>query len=508
MTEKSAKVTSPNNMFSLHRRAGVLLHPTSLPGMLSNGDFGHEAYRFIEFLHANQFKVWQMLPLGPTLEDKSPYQSLSAHAGNPHLISLDWLVDKGWLDKEHINLCESQATYRHECLKFAATTFYQSPHWFNQLELFRQKNDYWLRDFALFMALKQKYNGAPWYEWPRKYRHRDETSLQAASEELQIEIKQIIFEQFVFFTQWSEIKAYANKHEVELYGDMPIFMGVDSADVWAHHENFLIDQDGNQTYVSGVPPDAFSDTGQRWGNPLYNWEKMQEDGFAWWKQRFKTQLELFDIIRLDHFRGLEACWYIPANQDTAENGFWQKVPGDSLLKHLFEEFESLPLIAEDLGVITDEVIALKDKFNLPGMRVLQFAFDANNQNPHLPHNYTSQDVVYTGTHDNDTTMGWLNSRQYHIAFLNQYLGRHVIDECMNCEQFIDENNMLSIIQLAMSSVAFLCVIPMQDILALGTEARMNIPGTVENNWLWRFNWDQVKPEHLQKIQQLIEIYAR
>ncbi|MBF0265220.1 MAG: 4-alpha-glucanotransferase, partial [Gammaproteobacteria bacterium] len=339
-------------------------------------------------------------------------------------------------------------------------------------------------------------------------RHRDETALQLATEELQTVIKQTIFEQFVFFTQWSEIKAYANKHDVELYGDMPIFMGVDSADVWASHENFLIDQDGQQTYVAGVPPDAFSDTGQRWGNPLYNWDKMLADDFAWWKQRFTTQLALFDIIRLDHFRGLEASWYIPAHQDTAENGFWQKVPGDALLQSLFAEFNELPLIAEDLGVITDEVLALKDKYNLPGMRVLQFGFDANKYNPHLPHNYKLQDVVYTGTHDNDTTIGWLHSRQYHVKFLNQYLGRQIIDECMGCHHFVDESTLLSIIQLAMSSVSFLCVIPMQDILALGSDARMNTPGTTTDNWLWRFNWEQVKPEHLEKIRQLIEIYAR
>jgi len=484
------------------RRAGVLLHPSSLPGRKDNGDIGHQAYRFIEFLSQNNYKVWQMLPLGPTHEDKSPYQCLSSHAGSPALISLDWLIDKGWLDITKVMTDELDASYREQCLQQAAKSFYalKDEHWKNKLKIFVAKHDYWLADYALFIALKAKNKNKPWYEWPIDELHYDLPVLNKLRDTLQPSIKQTIFEQFIFFTQWHEVRDYAKQHNVELFGDMPIFVARDSADVWSKKENFLMNVDGEMQFISGVPPDAFSDTGQRWGNPLYDWEYMQSNNFDWWKQRFKTQLELFDMIRVDHFRGFQACWHIPQADDTAINGEWIKVPGKQLLDELFSTFDHLPLVAEDLGVITDDVIKLKNTFNLPGMKVLQFAFDGNNENPHLPHSHELNDVVYTGTHDNNTSLGWAkNKENYNAEFFEAYTDLADADA---------EMVTLKIIRLAMASVSFLCVIPMQDVLMLDSSARMNTPGTVGNNWLWRFEWQQLKPDINQKISQFMELYQR
>jgi len=484
------------------RRAGVLLHPSSLPGRGDNGDIGHQAYRFIEFLSQNNYKVWQMLPLGSTHDDKSPYQCLSSHAGNPALISLDWLIDKGWLDITKVKENKSEVNYRALCIQQAGKQFYllNDEYWNEQLEKFIIQHDYWLDDYALFIALKTKNKNKPWYEWPDDERHYDLSVLNKLREKLQPSIKQTIFEQFVFFTQWHEVRDYAKQHNVELFGDMPIFVARDSADVWSRKENFLINSDGEMEFIAGVPPDAFSATGQRWGNPLYDWEYMQSNNFAWWKQRFKTQLELFDMIRVDHFRGLQACWYIPQADDTAINGEWVNVPGMQLLAELFSTFDHLPLVAEDLGVITDEVIALKNTFSLPGMKVLQFAFDGNNENPHLPHLHELNDVVYTGTHDNDTSLGWAqDAANYNVEYFKSYTAGGDDDAAMIA---------LTIMRLAMASVSFLCVIPMQDILMLDSSARMNTPGTVGGNWSWRFEWQQLKPDINQQISQFMTLYQR
>lgn len=487
---------------SRQRRAGVLLHPTSLPGTLSQGDIGHQAYRFIEFLNQNGFTVWQMLPLGPTHEDKSPYQCLSSHAGNPLLISLDWLTDKKWLKQEDINVSTKSENFRLQCLLDAGDYFYKSvsQDWHYLLNDFSIKHAFWLDDFALFMAFKKKYNNRPWYEWPENIRARETKALESAVVELEDDIRQIKFEQFVFFTQWHEIRHYAKNHKVELFGDLPLFVAHDSADVWAKRELFLMDSDGNMPFVAGVPPDAFSDTGQLWGNPLYNWDYMQATQFCWWKERFTSQLELFDLLRIDHFRGLEACWQIPAGDDTAENGSWVKVPGEKLLNELYTSFERLPLVAEDLGVITDEVIKLKKAFNLPGMKVLQFAFDGNNGNPHLPHFHELDDVVYSGTHDNDTTLGWsYNEENYNKPFFEDYAGYKVTT---------NDGSVLAVIRMAMSSVSFMAILPMQDILMLDSSARMNTPGTVVNNWRWRFGWDEVKPDMLEIVNKFLTLYRR
>ena len=484
------------------RRAGVLLHPTSLPNASGNGDIGHQAYRFIEFLNANGLKVWQMLPLGPTHEDKSPYQCLSSHAGNPLLISLDWLVDKGWLDDAKKENTETNDGYRMRCLQRACKKFHQENNeaWHEKINDFIQQHDYWLDDYALFTGFKSLYQDKPWYEWPPSARHREYQALSEARIELQPIIQQTKFEQFVFFTQWHEVRDYAKKNDIELFGDMPIFVAHDSADVWAKRENFLMDVDGNMEFISGVPPDAFSDTGQRWGNPLYNWEYMLSAKFSWWNERFKTQLELFDMIRIDHFRGLQACWQIPYAEETAINGHWLEVPGSELLKELYQAFDYLPLVAEDLGVITDAVIELKKSFNLPGMKVLQFAFDGNNKNPHLPHHHDINDVVYTGTHDNDTTLAWVeNDSNYNKFYFEEYTGLNIQDK---------ESGVWTMIRMAMSSVSFLCVLPLQDILMLDSSARMNVPGTVGNNWNWRFEWNQVSPERMARLNRFMTIYQR
>jgi len=495
-------MTAYINTLNQQRRAGVLLHPTSLPGLLGNGDLGHQAYRFIEFLNKNGFKVWQMLPLGPTHEDKSPYQCLSSHAGNPQLISIDWLKDRAWLDTEKIKVNEADESYRQCCLQQASDFFYQMEDeaWDSRIQEFKQQHAYWLDDYALFVALKSCYQNKPWYDWPDSVRHREALALDEARHVLEGIILRTIFEQFVFFTQWHEIRDYAKQHQVELFGDMPIFVARDSADVWAQRENFLMDKDGEMEFISGVPPDAFSDTGQRWGNPLYDWTYMQSTGFNWWKDRFKTQLELFDLVRIDHFRGLQACWQIPYEDETAINGSWVEVPGREMLSELFTSFHHLPLVAEDLGVITDSVIELKESFNLPGMKVLQFAFDGNSNNPHLPHRHECNEVVYTGTHDNDTTLGWAKDEDnYNKYYFEQYIGLNIVSA---------QQSVFAMIRLAMSSVSFLCVLPMQDLLMLDSSARMNTPGTVGKNWDWRFDWQCVKPEMIKKIANLIVLYQR
>lgn len=491
-----------NATINRQRRAGVLLHPTSLPGPYGAGDFGHEAYRFIEFLNTHGFKVWQMLPLGPTHDDRSPYQCLSSHAGNPQLISLDWLADKGWLDLAEISVPMSDDSFRSACLNFASNVFHQvnDDALKHDVDAFVKENAHWLNDYALFISLKNKHEKKPWYEWPTSLLERKSTALSAARKELADEIAQVIFEQYVFFKQWHEIRDYAKQHGIELFGDLPIFVARDSADVWAERENFLIENNGEMQFIAGVPPDAFSDTGQRWGNPLYDWEYMQSSKFKWWKERIKSQIKLFDMVRIDHFRGLQACWQIPQEEETAINGEWVEVPGREMLAVLFDSLDCLPLVAEDLGVITDPVIELKESFDLPGMKVLQFAFDGSNDNPHLPHNHHVRDIVYSGTHDNDTTLGWaMNQNNYNGRFLDEYVGTNKSDE--NAKYW-------SIMRLAFSSVSFLCVLPMQDLLSLDSSSRMNTPGTTKDNWRWRFDWSQVKDDSMKNISHFMALYQR
>ncbi len=476
------------------RRAGVLLHITSLPGPDDQGDMGHEAYRFVEFLSAAGMSIWQTLPLGSVHDDRSPYQCLSVHAGNPLLISHDWLRDRGWLDKK-----QSRRSKREKWLRLAYEGFRQHADQVSAtaFKKFCKQEKHWLSDYALYVALREQHKHRPWIDWPEAIRDRKPKALASSRRQLTDEIERICFEQFVFFTQWHELREYAHRHKVYLFGDMPIFVAHDSAEVWAHRELFSVTAHGQASKVAGVPPDYFSETGQRWGNPLYNWEAMQNDDFRWWKQRLHSQLELFDLIRIDHFRGLEACWEIPAEAETAIDGHWVKVPGDALLQTLTDDLHGLPLVAEDLGTITTEVDDLRHKYNIPGMKIMQFAYDGDPANPYLPHRHLTDYVVYTGTHDNDSTLAWFES-------LDESVKQHVLDYLGHPTEVFP----WPLIRSTLASVANIAIIPMQDILGLGAGNRMNIPGTTEGNWSWRFSWDQLPKDLGTRLHHLLKLYNR
>jgi 4-alpha-glucanotransferase len=487
--------------FLTQRRAGVLLHPASLPGKQRLGDIGAEARNFMHFMADSGLEVWQMLPLGPTHDDGSPYQCLSSHAGNPELINLEWLQQQQWLTAKQLSNCKKLESNQ-PLLDMASERFFEQADagWMKRFEDFIQQSDYWLSDYSLFMAIKKTYKGISWTEWPLCYRFRDEDSLNEARQQYADIISSVQFTQFVFFTQWQELREYARSLNILLFGDMPIYVAMDSVDVWSQKENFLMHADGQCDFVAGVPPDAFSDDGQYWGNPLYDWDYQNKNDFGWWKERFKTQLALFDLIRVDHFRGLEACWNIPANEDTAKNGAWVKTPGKALLNSLYQYFDQLPLVAEDLGVITPEVEKLRDEFSLPGMAILQFAFDDNGSNPYLPHNHKNNTLVYTGTHDNDTTLGWYQS-------LSQYTRKH-LHEYMGYSESSDLDMPWALNRMAMASTARLAILPMQDLLALDSTHRMNTPGTTEGNWSWRFEWSQVWPGLAPDVNYMVKLYGR
>lgn len=483
------------------RRAGVLLHITSLPGHNAVGDLGQEAFHFIDFLHYSGVTVWQTLPLVITHADRSPYQSLSAHACNIELIDIDWFYKRGWLNFADLSAEPSEIsnlTKQNLLAKaydgFNALASEEEKQAFGR---FCEKKSFWLDDFALFMALREENSQRCWNEWPDKLKNRDAKALREAKTRLKKPIEITKFLQYVFFQQWYELKAYAQEQNVLLFGDIPIFVSYDSVDVWTHRENFKLDENGEMTVVAGVPPDYFSETGQRWGNPHFNWLHLKETGFKWWLDRLTTQLELFDILRIDHFRGLEAAWEIPVSEETAINGEWVKAPGKDLLQAIETQFGHIPLVAEDLGIITREVEELRDEFNLPGMKILQFAFGDGPDNPYLPNNYTPNCVVYTGTHDNDTTAGWAEKLQdYEKARIYDYLGHPQLS-------LTD-----ALMHAAFGSVAHLAIIPMQDVLELGSEHRMNTPGTCEGNWLWRFHWDQVTPQKSENLKHLVHLFNR
>lgn len=476
------------------RRAGVLLHPSSLPGPDAAGTLGADAFHFIDWLAAAGITVWQTLPLGPTHGDGSPYQCLSVHAGNPMMISLEELAKKGWLSDASRTSKTREASLREA---FATWRERRSPEQRQEHEAFTAARKDWLPDFALFCALRAEAGHKGWTDWPPPLRDREPGALAAARQRLQNEIEFQEFLQHVFFQQWQAVRAYAHGKGILIFGDMPIFVAHDSADVWAHRHYFLLDRDGNPTVVAGVPPDYFSATGQRWGNPLYDWPALQKNGFQWWLARLRTQLEFFDLIRVDHFRGFEAYWEIAAKCATAIEGQWVKAPGAALFTAVKEAFGSLPLVAEDLGLITPEVEALRRSFDLPGMKILQFAFDGGPTNPYLPHNYEPNCVVYTGTHDNDTTLGWFNAlAQDAQSRVWEYLGRP------------SDTMPWPLITAAYMSVGRLVVTPMQDFLGLGSEHRMNSPGTTAGNWGWRLSWSQVAPELASRVRRIGEIYGR
>jgi 4-alpha-glucanotransferase len=494
------------------RANGVLLHPTSLPGRFGIGDLGDWAYRFVDFLVETDQSLWQMLPLGPTGYGDSPYQSLSTFAGNPLLISLERLVQAGWLTPLDLNAVPDfprhkvdfgwVIPYRTQMLNLAFTRFTRmaTPDQRAAYEAWCAQNRFWLDDFALFVALKEAHKLRPWVEWERGLALREPEAMAAAAETYAEQIVEQKFRQWVFHEQWFALKQYANAKGIRLIGDIPIFVAHDSSDVWSARELFYLDEDGQPTFIAGVPPDYFSETGQRWGNPLYRWDRMRADGFMWWIQRLRSVLSMVDIVRIDHFRGFEAYWEIPASEQTAVKGRWVPAPGQALFDTILKSLGELPIIAEDLGVITRGVEALRDGFHLPGMKVLQFAWgDLSGINVFLPHNYTPACIVYTGTHDNNTTVGWWNggeATQQIKEHVGRYAGHYVVE--INWEM----------IRLAMASVARMCVVPLQDLLGLGAEARMNTPGVESGNWAWRMTEDQFNWLPRERLREMTRFYAR
>ncbi len=481
------------------RRAGVLLHPTSLPGGRDGGDLGKEAYRFVDFMVASGLSVWQMLPLGPTHGDLSPYQCLSVHAGNPSLISFERLVEWGWLAPDAMPADCAIPAQRDACLQLCLNGFQRNADGEERAayKAFMSEHAHWLEDYALYQAIRIDQQGRSWIDWPAALRDRDAKAIKEAARRLAATMERVRFEQFLFFRQWHQLRDYANERQVLLFGDIPIFVAHDSAEVWAHRENFAVDECGAPLTVAGVPPDYFSETGQRWGNPHYRWDHLQEQGFRWWVERIATQLDLFDLVRIDHFRGFEAYWEIAADTETAIDGRWVKAPGEDLFEALEAGFDPLPLVAEDLGTITPEVDELRKRFGLPGMKILQFAFDGDPKNVYLPPHHEVNSVVYTGTHDNDTTLGWFQSLSpEEQAAVRGYLGNS------------PEDMPWLLIRTALMSVADLVLVPMQDWLGQGSEHRMNRPGTEDENWRWRFRWEQI-PEGLElRIRHLVEVYDR
>jgi 4-alpha-glucanotransferase len=491
------------------RAAGVLLHPTSLPGPYGIGDLGPAAFAWIDSLAYAQQKWWQILPLGPTGYGDSPYQSFSAFAGNRYLISPEILMRDGLIAASDLagSSFPTQRVDYGPVIDFKirmmsrAWENFQSgaaAHLRGPFEEFNREQAAWLEDYALFMALKDANGGHCWMDWPRELLMRQPAALAEARKAHVAPIGLHKFGQFLFFRQWREVRRHARDKGIRLIGDIPIFVSSDSADVWANPTLFQLDEHRAPRVVAGVPPDYFSATGQLWNNPLYDWDANRDSGYAWWKARLKAALETVDLVRLDHFRGFEAYWEIPAGMPTAQVGRWVKAPGAELM-HAFETMlGSLPIIAEDLGIITPEVEALRTQFNLPSMRVLQFAFSGESRNRFLPHNYDRNCAVYSGTHDNDTTRGWFDSLNDH----DKYLVRRYVPASAGGDIVWD------MIRMAWSSVGTFAVAPLQDILSLGTDARMNFPGKPAGNWQWRFTSDMVGKQALDRLGEVTEIYGR
>lgn len=447
------------------RRAAVLLHPSSLlsPGREGEGALGPHAFRFVDWLADAGFTVWQVLPLGPTGTDGSPYWARSDHAGNA-----------AFIDRNA-----------------------HPPGGDGAFEYFCQSNQHWLADYALYEVLAHWQNGLPWWEWPWPLRNREPFAIEQARKDFAPEIRTVQYEQWQFASQWGALRSHAHSRGVRLFGDLPIYVAPDSVTTWTQREQFQLDHDARPIAVAGVPPDYFSEDGQLWGNPLYDWDRMRWEDFRFWRDRLGSQLARYDLLRIDHFRGLAAYWAVPAGSRNARHGQWRSAAGREMLAAVARDLHALPLVAEDLGVITDEVTALRREFNLPGMRVLQFAFDGGSDNPHLPHNHEEASVVYTGTHDNDTTAGWYATIGDDTrARMHDYLG------------IWDGDPLDAMIRTALASVGRLAVLPLQDVLRLGSQARLNVPGTAEGNWLWRAPVDELDTDLARHHRELNELYGR
>ena len=494
------------------RSSGVLLHPTSFPSRFGIGDLGDQAYRFIDFLAESKQQLWQILPLGPTGFGNSPYMCYSAMAGNPLLISPDRLqhqnllseadlADAGEFASEKVDF-EPVQSLKEALLQKAFQNFQQeaSPELKQEFEEFCQSKAYWLEDYALFMSLKSDLQGASWHTWEPELASRDPERMDNERQRLNNEIFYHKFLEFEFCRQWSALKRYANDRGIQIIGDIPIYVAHDSADVWAHPEIFCLDQKtGEPAGMAGVPPDYFSATGQLWGNPVYLWNRLEKTNFEWWIARFQSILAYVDIIRIDHFRGFEAFWSVRQGETTALKGKWVKAKGEALLEAVREKLGTLPIIAEDLGVITPEVEDLRDKFEFPGMKILQFAFGSGPDNPYLPFNFQTRNfVVYPGTHDNNTTVGWFEELAEHEQLgVLAYLG-HVSPDGIHWD----------LIRLAFSSIANQAIVNLQDILGLDSESRMNSPGKAEGNWDWRYELEALTPELSERLRIITETYGR
>ncbi len=495
-----------------NRSSGILLHPTSLPGRFGIGDLGSSAYAFIDFLVESHQKIWQVLPLGPTGYGNSPYLSYSAFAGNPLLINLEWLVSEDLLSEDDLNhlpqFSEHQVDFdlviahKMPLLRKASHNFKQTatPERKEAFEAFCQEHGYWLNDYALFMALKEYFQDKTWNNWEADIAKRDPTAIARYTELLK---ESIFFHKYIqseFFRQWKSLKEYANQNEVYIFGDLPIYVAHDSSDVWSNPQIFRLNKEtGQPSWMAGVPPDYFSETGQLWGNPVYNWRNLARTNYRWWIQRVKSMLDYVDIMRIDHFRGFEGFWAVQEGEETAMNGRWVKAKGEPFFQLLRDELGELPIIAEDLGVITPEVEALRDKFGLPGMKILHFAFDSDRANPFLPFNYTNRNcIVYTGTHDNDTTVGWFDKRtEEEKARVVDYLGAIGYDGIH-----------WSLIRLAMGSVANIAIFPLQDVLGLGSEGKMNTPGIATGNWAWRYHAQDLTDDLKAHLGYITYLYGR
>ena len=502
------------------RGSGILLHPTSLPGPFGIGDFGPEALAFVDFLKNSGQSLWQVLPLGPTGYGDSPYACFSAFAGNTLLISPEQLVQDGLLSKSELSearLSESDRIdfrmvhQKKEALlakSYQAYTHTTDTGLRSAFETFAQEQGSWLDDYAFFSALKNFHGGASWNEWEPALKSRQQQALAHTRDQLRKEIEAHKYYQFLFFKQWSALKAYANDLGIKIIGDIPIFVAQDSADVWTNPEQFKLDRNGAPLVVAGVPPDYFSATGQLWGNPLYNWERMVADRFRWWIARVRATLHMVDIVRIDHFRGFAASWEIPGGDKTAKRGRWVEAPGRELFTTIREVLGDLPIIAEDLGVITPDVERLRDQFGFPGMRILQFAFSSNTRNIDLPHNYHKNLAVYTGTHDNDTTVGWFQSV---AGEGSTRTAKQISRERRFCLKYLNTNGdeiNWDFIRAVLASVANTAIIPLQDLLGLGPEARMNLPNSTEGNWSWRFRQNALTDKTGARLKELTELYGR
>ena len=493
------------------RSSGILLHPTSLPGKYGIGSLGKEAYKFVDFLKKSNQKLWQIFPLGPTGYGDSPYQCFSSFAGNPYLIDFDLLIEQNLLTEEDlkdVNFGENEeyidygAIYnqKYPLLRKAYENFKANGNkeLKEKLETFKTENSSWLDDYSLYISLKNHFNGLPWNEWEDDIRTRKEAAINKYKAELANEIEYHNFIQFLFFTQWNNVKKYANDNGIKIIGDIPIFVAVDSSDAWANPEIFLFDPELKPVKVAGVPPDYFSATGQLWGNPLYDWDKLKELNYKWWVDRVKANLSTCDIIRIDHFRGFDEYWAVPYGDKTAENGTWCPGPRTDLFNAIKNELGELPIIAEDLGTMTQGVIDLREATGFPGMKILGFAFDSKEENDYLPHTYTKNCVVYTGTHDNDTLIGWFTkANEDDKQFARNYLNSRSDDEIH-----------WDAIRGAWSSVASMAIAPIQDFLGLGSEARINTPGVAAGNWQWRLKDGVLTDELAERIAKLTKVYSR